>query len=324
MKHAEMIQLPTLIRKILLEQSDETHLLSMPEIRAELENSGITADRRSVYKAISVLNENGEDIRYRTLDGKQGYWIRHPFTKAEALFLIDSIQSSFSLSAETSRAFSDRILSMLSTEQQKELPPTALAVSKTDSSNVLSLMETLLEAAAGRHPVEFHYYDLSVTRKKQYRRQNKTYRMVPYAIVSRGNRWYCVFYSENHGSFANYRIDKMELSKVLDEQCDPVRFSLADHIRSSFNMYHGEPQTVTVDFDLSLASIVFDEFGKDIIISNVSDSRFTASIRTAITPTLTSWLLQFYDRMEVRRPDELRDQMKKIAESLYQTYSKED
>ena len=111
---------------------------------------------------------------------------------------------------------------------------------------------------------------------------------------------------------------------MLDEQADPVFFSLNDHVRASFNMYHGEPETVTVDFDLNLANVVFDEFGKNIIISKVSADRFTANIRTAVTPTLISWLLQFYDRMEVKKPQSLIDRLNQIADTIHSVYQREE
>ena len=95
----------------------------------------------------------------------------------------------------------------------------------------------------------------------------------------------------------------------------------AAHIRSSFNMYHGEPETVTVKFDLSLANVVFDEFNRNIIISEVGEKRFTASLRSAVTPTLISWLLQFYDRMEVVKPDSLKEKLLEIADALTGTYN---
>ena len=246
MKHADIIQLPLLVKDILTENSDSSHLVTMSEIRAILLDSGIEADRRSVYKAINVLNEHGYEVFYEARGGKQGYWIRHPLTLAEALFICDSIQTSSALSEETASSFSSKVASLLSVHEQDKLPDTISSLARTENDHVLRLIEILLNAIADRNPVEFRYYDIGVTKKKQYRKQNKIYHLVPYAIISHNGRYYCVFYSESHHSFANYRIDKMDMVKVLDEQADPVFFSLNDHVRASFNMYHGEPETVTV------------------------------------------------------------------------------
>lgn len=321
MKHADMIRLPLMVRRILLEHSDEEHAVSMSELKTYLADMGLEAERRSVYKAISVLNQYGEEIVYKVINGKQGYIIRHPFSQAEVFFLNDAVASSGILSEKTASEFSGRITSLLGVHQRKSLPPVRFASSTDHTDNIFETIGILLKAIALRNPVEFRYYDLTVTKKKQYRKANKKYHLVPYALVSNSGRYYCVFHSKEHQSFANYRIDKMDMIHVMEEQEDPVFFSLEDHIRSSFNMYHGDPETVTVKFDLSLANVVFDEFSRNIIISEVGEKRFTASLRSAVTPTLISWLLQFYDRMEVVKPDSLKEKLLEIADTLTETYN---
>ena len=322
MKHADIIHLPVLIRDYLLKYSDSDHAVSTPELKAYLSDFGFDADRRSIYKAISTLKEHGCPVNYVNRKSVQGYWIEHTFTAEEAFFLSDAIQSSASLSQKSADEFSAKVKGTLSEYELRSLPEISPAASRSDNDQILNVIAVLLKAIHNRNPVEFRYYDLSVTRKKQYRRSNKIYHLIPYALVSNANRYYCVFYSKEHESFANYRIDKMDMIHVLEEQEDPVFFSLKDHIRSSFNMYHGEPDTVTVSFDLSLANVVFDEFGRDIIISKVDETSFTASIRTSVTPTLISWLLQFYDRMEVKKPESLKERLYTIGENLIQTYQK--
>jgi len=60
----------------------------------------------------------------------------------------------------------------------------------------------------------------------------------------------------------------------------------------------------------------------DIIISHQDKDHFTASIRTAVTPTLTAWLLQFGDKVHVLKPQSLIDQMIDIADGIQKTYNK--
>ena len=59
MKHSEMIWLPPVLYRILQQNTDRENRLSMPQLLAMLEEEGFQADRRSVYKAINVLKENG-------------------------------------------------------------------------------------------------------------------------------------------------------------------------------------------------------------------------------------------------------------------------
>ena len=112
----------------------------------------------------------------------------------------------------------------------------------------------------------------------------------------------------------------MDQITVTNEQSEGIPFSLQDHLRSSFQMYHGAPQTVTAVFDNSLSSIVFDQFGDNIVISSVDEKTFTASIRTAVTPPLVSWFLQFYDKVVIKKPKTLIEEYQRIAKALQNTY----
>lgn len=317
MNHSEISFLSLALEKILRENTDETHYVKMPEIQSALENDGIRADRRTIYKAFSAMKNSGIRIVYKS---RHGYRMEHLFSEAEALILCDAVSQSPSLSKKESDILNEKIGSTLSRYQLKDLP-SAPAVHEKAETETVSLISLLLEGIRKRCVTAFRYFDITVSGKKQYRREAADYRLVPYAIVSNGGRYYCIFYSPAHSDFANYRLDKMDRVRLTDEITDPVYFSLADHIRSSFQMYRGDPQTVIIKFARPLASLVYDQFGRDIIISAADADTFTAGIRTALTPTLISWLIQFEDRLTVLQPQELKDALCRIGRSLYEKYS---
>ena len=322
MKKGTMIYLPVVLYKILSKHTDSEHRLSMPEILSLLEEEGYPAGRRSVYKAIDVLKENGVNIVFDKTGGMQGYRMDHLFTTAESLYLINAVQNSYSLTEDTADAFTAKIRSLVSDHEAELLSAVRTDVIHTDNRHVMDHIQLLLSAIRDCRFVDFRYYDISVTRQKKYRRNSEHYHLVPYAVVTDAGRYYCVFWSPVHQNFANYRIDKMDHVTLSKDLADPVPFSLDDHMRAAFSMYHGEASTVTAEFDLSLSSQVFDRFGSDIIISKVTDTAFTASIRTAVTPPLVSWILQYPEKITVKKPQELIDRLKEIAEILQNTYRK--
>ncbi|MDD3137741.1 MAG: WYL domain-containing protein [Lachnospiraceae bacterium] len=62
------------IMKILLEKTDENHVITMPEIILELENIGIKAERKSIYDDMEALRLFGLDIINRK-GHPAGYYI---------------------------------------------------------------------------------------------------------------------------------------------------------------------------------------------------------------------------------------------------------
>lgn len=305
--------------QLLKEHTDEEHILSMPQIIALLDEAEIAADRRSVYRSLDTLQRCGYDIRFvRT--PIQGYYLKHDLSVADAVITVNAIRDSISLDEETSGRLSRLILDRLSACQRDKVYLTPKRDSGAPGCELTHSLSVLLDAIHHQNPVTFRYFDYTVTKQKRYRRNRQKYEAVPYAVVTDSGRYYCVMYSQTHKSFASYRIDKMESVTALSESADHVPFDVYSYMQASFRMYRGEPQTVVCRFDLSLSSIVFDQFGYDIMITAVDDASFTAAIRTSVSPTLISWLLQFSGKATVLRPQSLIEELLNISEELRKTY----
>ncbi len=319
MKHAETTLIILALEKILRENTDPDHYILMPQIQAMLEEEGIKADRRTIYKSFENMRSYGMEIVYRQ---RYGYYMEHRFSEAEALFLLESIRQSPSISEAESRRLEETVLSSMSFEQRKLLSSKA-NVSAKAPNDTLEVTELLLRAIGRNSIVSFRYFDHDASGKIRYRRNRKPYTLLPCAVVSEGGRFYCVFYSDAHKGFSNYRIDKMDQVTITEETAGAPAFSLENHLRSSFQMYTGEPATVTARFDQSMGQHVFDRFGSGVIITKSDDEGFTASIPTAITPTLISWILNFEDQITVLNPPELVDSLNRLADNVIRKYKKE-
>ncbi len=313
-----------MVQELLESQSDEQHRISMPELSAALELEGVPSDRRTIYACIQALKDRGVPIHFSRSGGKQGYWIDHVLTPAEAFVLTDLITQSPSLSAKSAMRLSSRIRALLSEADQRLLKLPEPPIAKTGNDEVLPAIEILLKAISKGTAAEFRYFDRTLSGRRSYRRRGAHYHMVPYAIVSDAARYYCIFRDSAHQDFSNYRIDKMDSVRDTGIPEPLVPFDLEHYLQSSFRMYHGTPVTITVEFDLSLLNQVLDQFGQDLLISRVSEHTFTASIRSAVTPTLIGWLLQFYDRICVLAPDSLIEEFRRIAASINSTYNEKE
>lgn len=75
--------------EILKTQTDEDHPMGIPAIVQELEKRGVTAERKSLYRDIEVLQEAGFDILY-TRTPKSGYFLgERDLQLAEIRLLMD-------------------------------------------------------------------------------------------------------------------------------------------------------------------------------------------------------------------------------------------
>lgn len=321
MEHAKQYTLMTTLYHFFNDQTDIDHPITIPDLIAELETKEVFTDRRTIYKCIESLSEAGVQIQHVRVGKKHAYYLKHSFSLSEALVLIEHISSSPAFSSSETKLLTKKIGSSLSTYQRNLIPECYVSSSKTDNDQFLNNIQIILPAISSCTAIEFQYYDLTIKRKRRYRKDNKIYHLTPYAIVSDNGKYYCVFYDHKHESFSNYRLDKMDHVQVTDDKDTPVPFSLEDHMRTSMNMYHGKGATITLKCNRLLENRILEEFGDNhIILNDMDEESFTVSVKTSITPTLKSWLVLYYDQIEIIKPDSLKEDMKEIGSHLLKLY----
>ncbi len=328
MKSGDNEKIAVLILRFLYEESDAGHSVKMDDIIRMLEKNEIEANRKTIGKYINAFREAGIPVHMDRKNHRYGYYVNHLFSATEVMFLSDAADTSSALSPKASKELKAKLRSLVSAAEAENIPSCAAPVVKTDNDHVLKTIGVLMEAIRLVRPVEFLYYDIFFTntkREKKYRKERQTYCLVPYAVVLNDGKYYCIFRDDRHESFALYRADKMEAAVMKDGEAERVPFNAQSFLRSSFGMYHGDADTVTLRAERSLSSVLFDRFGENgMIITGHDENTFTCSIRTAVTPTLISFLIQFTGRITVLGPETLIAEFRKIAETLRDTYGNEE
>lgn len=285
-------------------------------ILAYLAEKGIETDRRTIYNEIKVLKDAGYPVHLVHKSHSYTYHIDHPFSLSDTFILMDAVQHNSILSDDAKDELTVKLSRFLPALQRRNLPEPVKSPLLSSNENVPASLELLLKAILSQRMVSFLYFDFTPSHTKAYRREGKPYVLQPVSLVSDRGRYYCIFWSQKHQNFANYRIDKMDRIR-LGDVCETVPFFDGEHyMRTNFNMYRGEARSITLKIDNRLASEVFDTFGDDILITSVSRSTFTAIIHRPIVPTLTAWLFQFCDKVTVIEPADLKEEMRSKAKIL--------
>ena len=80
----------------------------------------------------------------------------------------------------------------------------------------------------------------------------------------------------------HYRVDKMLHIKLSDEKREGKKsfkqLDLADYAKKSFGMFGGKEQQVKLLVDNSLAGVIIDRFGKDVMIIPADKEHFTVNV----------------------------------------------
>ena len=109
------------LAKYLEEETDQEHPAGMPELLAYLTANGISAERKSVYDDLRLLESFGMDVE--TVKGRQfGYYLgERTFQLPEVKLLVDAVQSSKFLSLRKSNALITKLEKLASRYEAQAL-----------------------------------------------------------------------------------------------------------------------------------------------------------------------------------------------------------
>ena len=83
------------LAQVMLEQTDNQHYITMPEIMKELSKYEITADRKSIYQDLRDLQTLGIEVEGEPVGkGYHYHVVSRTFELPELKLLVDAIQSS--------------------------------------------------------------------------------------------------------------------------------------------------------------------------------------------------------------------------------------
>lgn len=104
------------------EKTDARHALTMPEIIRYLEDYGVTADRKSIYDDLEMLQVLGIDVIGEKNGKNFVYYVgKKQFEIAELKLLVDAIQSSKFITERKSNGLIKKLTSLASDYEGTQL-----------------------------------------------------------------------------------------------------------------------------------------------------------------------------------------------------------
>ena len=155
-------------------------------------------------------------------------------------------------------------------------------------------VDKLHAAIASKRSITFQYFDYNMYRQKVFRRNGSRYTVSPYGLIWNNDNYYLVAYDSEHRQMRHYRVDKMAeitVTRLPREGTDEYpAFDIAAYGQKHFGMYSGEEMTVTLRAKSSMAGVVLDRFGLDVILVPDGPDYFTVSIPLVLSPQFFGWL----------------------------------
>ncbi len=312
------------LREILLERTDEEHLITTAQLIAELERWGVQAERKSIYDDMDTLCDYGLDVQSRK--GRDGGWFvgSRDFELPELKLLVDAVQSSKFITRRKSDTLIRKLEALASTHQAKQLQRQVFVSGRVKNMNE-SIYYTVdrLHAAIGRKKViTFKYFDYNSRKEKVPRRDGAEYTVSPCGLVWDSENYYLVGWDHDRDQVRHYRVDKMSEISVtgrgLEEEA--LNVDMAGYAQKHFGMFSGKDAAVTMRCREEMAGVVLDRFGQETMLIPGNDGWFSLTVSLVVSPQFFGWLFGLGDAVELVAPQWVVEDYQKRLDEVKKLY----
>lgn len=99
-----------------------------------------------------------------------------------------------------------------------------------------------------------------------------------------------------------------------------LALDMADYTKKSFGMFGGKEQTIKLLVHNSLAGVIIDRFGKDIMMIPIDEQYFTVNVEVHVSRQFLGWVFSLGEKVKLLGPDEVVEEMKAEIRRLNQQY----
>lgn len=233
------------IIQILRECTDEEHPIRTTELIRRLEKAGIPTERKTIYRVMETLMDNGFDI-VSTRVPEPGYFLAsRDFEKVEIRLLIDAVLAASFVTQKKTDVLVKKLLGLVSIHQAKELRDRIFIDNRVKSTNeyIYFALDRISTAIEQNKQISLTYTKGSTA---------KRHVLSPYAMVWNKDKFYLVGNKAEYDNLLHMRLDKISDVELTERPSRPFRevspyqnfFDSADYVSKHINMFGGETEAV--------------------------------------------------------------------------------
>jgi predicted DNA-binding transcriptional regulator YafY len=192
------------------------------------------------------------------------------------------------------------------------------------NESVYYAVDAISDAITQNRQITYKYFEFNIKKERVYRHDGQLYKVSPFALVWDNENYYMLAWDSAAEKMKHYRVDKMYGVTMADEKREGTaafeKTDMSAYTKSVFGMFGGNAEKVKLRFANGLAGAVIDRFGRDAMIIKDGEDHFTVTVDAVISDQFLAWVFAFGTRAEILSPENAREEMKKLAESVLGMY----
>ena len=193
------------------------------------------------------------------------------------------------------------------------------------NESIYYTVDAIHNAISKNKKIKFQYYQWNVKKEMELRHNGAWYHISPWGLSWDDENYYLVGYDSDAEKIKHYRVDKMLHIRLSSEKREGKEFfhklDMADYAKKSFGMFGGKEQTVKLLVKNSLAGVIIDRFGKNVILFPADEQHFTVNVDVHVSRQFLGWVFSLGDGIKIAGPDDVVEQMRIEIKRLTEQYS---
>lgn len=298
------------LSKILLEQTDAQHGLTLSQILTELDKYGIQCGRKCLYDDIEALRVFGIDVCTRRDRYVRYYVASRNFDSAEVKLLFDFIRSCVYLNEKKAEALLKKLF-----ELTGALPPKndfensrIGVVRELPNEDAYKNLDVICRAMLEDKKISFKCFDWNPYKQKTLLRNGEVWRVSPWSLENTDGKYRLIAFDEIKNEVVSLFPERL-LSVSVSKQKREGRQETERYINSE-----GSFVNLRLRCDNFMASEVFERFGLGVTVLATREEWFEISVKTEINDALLSWIFMHGAHVRIVSPEQAVARYKDLIE----------
>lgn len=303
------------LRRILEEETDAEHGLSMRQLLERLADYGIKAERKGVYRDLDALREFGVDVRTFQRNPVEYAVVRRDLAFDDIVLLVDAVQSCRSLTERQARLLTTN-LKLFASDHQRDLLDRSIHVggrARTADESVFPTMHLAHEALRRSVQLSFVYFRRGTDGVPRATREGAARIVSPVQVSYDDGFYYLAAAEVGCDEVRQYRMDRMGEVAVLDSPSalspEAVReWRESSAAFESFGRFAGPEVAATLSVRADKVELMTDRFGEGASFSPLDADHARAFVRVQVSPQFFGWVAGMEGLVRIEGPRSLRAQ----------------
>ena len=288
------------LSKILLDNTDERHGLTLSQILSELQAYGLEAGRKSLYEDMEALRVYGLDIRTKR-DRYVRYYIHNRnFDRAEIRLLIDAVSGSSMLTEKKS----NELIKKLNTLRGMSQVYVECHTQKAFSEDIYNNVNSICKAIELGKKLNFRCFEWNSQKQRILVSGGEFFTVSPQRLAFKDGKYILSALDHTTKKHTEFFVDKIINLSVLNTSSENAMVN--DEIDGNAAV------SVCLRCDNSVAGEIFDRFGLGVTILANRDEYFEVAVKSILNERFYSWLFAMGAKVKIISPDSAAEEYKKL------------